>query len=97
MRIYISGPITNVPDYKEKFARAEEKLKKEYPEAKVINPTVLDVMPLTYDEFMDVDLLLLDMCGAIYMLAGWEKSRGACIEYGYAMANDLIILKEVVL
>lgn len=27
MKIYISGPITNVIDYKEKFARAEQNLK----------------------------------------------------------------------
>ena len=94
MKIYISGAITNVPDYKENFARAEEKLKAEYPEAEIINPTVLDALPLTYDEYMELDLKLLDMCGAIYMLNGWEKSKGACIEYGYALAKDKIILLE---
>lgn len=94
MRIYISGPITNVPDYKEKFSKAEQKLKEMHPEADIINPTVLSDLPLTYDEYMDLDLRLLDMCGAVYMLHGWEKSKGACIEYGYALAKDLIILNE---
>lgn len=94
MRIYISGPITNVPDFKEKFAKAERKLKAEYPDAVIINPTVLSDLPLTYDEYMELDLRLLDMCGAIYMLDGWEKSKGACIEYGYALAKDLIVLEE---
>ena len=95
MRIYISGPITNVLDYKEKFARAEQNLKAKYPDAEIINPTVLDKLPLEYDEYMKLDLMLLDMCDAIYMMNGWEKSKGACIEFGYATAKELIILSEV--
>ena len=94
MRIYISGPITNVLDYKDKFSRAERYLKAKYPDSEIINPTVLYKLPLTYDEYMEMDLRLLDKCGAIYMLNGWEMSRGACIEFGYALAKDLIVLKE---
>ena len=75
MRIYISGPITNVLDYKEKFARAEQNLKAKYPDAEIINPTVLDKLPLEYDEYMKLDLMLLDMCDAIYMMNGWEKIK----------------------
>ena len=94
MRIYISGPITNVPDYKEKFARAEQNLKAKYPDAEIINPTVLDKLPLEYDEYMKLDLMLLDMCDAIYMMNGWEKSKGACIEFGYSIAKGKAIYFE---
>ena len=94
MRIYISGPITNVLDYKDKFSRAEQDMKAKYPNAEIINPTVLEKLPLTYDEYMELDLQLIDMCGAIYMLNGCEMSKGACIEFGYALAKDLIVLKE---
>ena len=87
MRIYISGPITNALDYKEKFARAEQNLKAKYPDAKIINLTVLDKLPLTYDEYMELDLRLLGMCEGIYMLKGWEDSKGANREYGYALAK----------
>ena len=94
MRIYISGPITNVLDYKEKFARAEQNLKAKYPDAEIINPTVLDKLPLTYDEYMELDLRLLGMCEGIYMLKGWEDSKGANREYGYALAKGKAIYFE---
>ena len=95
MRIYISGPITNTPDYISNFSVVEQKLKSEYPNAEIINPTVLDKLPLEYDEYMKLDLMLLDMCDAIYMMNGWEKSKGACIEFGYAVAKELNILSDV--
>ena len=94
MRIYISGPITNVLDYKEKFARAEQNLKAKYPDAEIINPTVLDKLPLTYDEYMELDLRLLGMCEGIYMLKGWEDSKGSNREYGYALAKGKEIYFE---
>ena len=94
MRIYISGPITNVLDYKEKFARAEQNLKAKYPDAEIINPTVLDKFPLTYDEYMELDLRLLGMCEGIYMMEGWEDSKGANREYGYALAKGKAIYFE---
>ena len=94
MKIYISGPITNVIDYKEKFARAEQNLKAKYPDAEIINPRVLDKLPLTYDEYMELDLRLLGMCEGIYMLKGWEDSKGANREYGYALAKGKEIYFE---
>ena len=95
MRIYISGPITGVLDYKEKFDAAEKKLKTEYPNAEIINPTMV-VLPesCTHEDYMNIDFMLLDLADAIYMLKGWDLSKGACMEYGYAMAKDYIILKE---
>ncbi|MGN0352409.1 MAG: DUF4406 domain-containing protein [Roseburia sp.] len=95
MRIYISGPITGTDDYMERFAEAEEKLKKRG--YSVINPAGVNFMmpkDTTYEEYMTMSLTMLGMCGAIYMLKGWEKSCGANREYGYALANDYIILKE---
>ena len=95
MRIYISGPITGVLDYKEKFDAAEKKLKTEYPNAEIINPTMV-VLPesCTHEDYMRIDFMLLDLADVIYMLKGWEWSKGANQEYGYAMAKDYIILKE---
>ena len=95
MRAYISGPITGTDDYMERFAEAEERLKnKGY---SVINPAAVNSMlpeGTTYEEYMKMSLAMLDMCGAIYMLKGWEKSCGANREYGYALAKGYAIYFE---
>ena len=95
MKIYISGAITGTDDYMDRFADAEEKLKKEG--HSVINPAAVNSMlpaDTTYKEYMEMSLTMLDMCDVIYLLKGWEKSCGANREYGYALATDKIILQE---
>lgn len=93
-RIYISGPMTGIKDYKSNFQKAETKLKKQGHE--VINPAYIDyVLPnASYEDYMNVDMFLLGMCDTIYMLKGWEKSCGANRELGYAMAKDYNVLHE---
>ena len=63
---------------------------------KPINPVKADVISddLTIEERLKIDLLLLGMCDAIYMLRGWEGSCGANREFGYATAKDMTIMKE---
>ena len=97
MKIYISGEITNNPNYKEDFERAEDYLQREYPSADIINPALVNsFLPksTTYEEYMKMSFCMLDMCDSIYMLQGWEKSCGANREYGYALAKDMIIMYE---
>lgn len=95
MRVYISGPITGTNDYMERFAAAEEKLKKDG--YSVINPAkVNSMMPkdTTYEEYMRMSFTMLDMCEVIYMMKGWEKSSGANREYGYARAKEHTVMME---
>ena len=94
-RVYISGAMTGVQNYQESFDKAENKLILENG-YKVINPAHIDdVMPnADYEDYMVVDMFLLDMCDAIYMLKGWEKSCGANREYGYALAKGMEIMFE---
>lgn len=94
MRLYISGPITGVKNYKRIFQGAKDALTaKGYD---VVNPAELtDVIGdgFSYDEILVIDLVLLSRCDAMVQLPGWEESRGANIEYGYALAADKIIIK----
>lgn len=93
-RLYISGPITGVKNYKRIFQRAKDALTaKGYD---VVNPAELTEVigdSFTYDEILAIDLDLLARCDAVVQLPGWENSRGANVEHGYALAADKIIIK----
>ena len=93
-RIYISGPMTGVENFGIHFERAERELREKGHE--VINPAKVELLlpKGTYEEYMKVDMLLLDMCDTIYMLKGWENSCGANREYGYALAKGYVVLQE---
>ena len=92
MRVYISGPITGVEDYREKFKTAEEKMRAAGYE--VINPAELgEVFPdLKYEEYVKLDFALIDMCDAILILEGWEHSKGTDREYHYAKAKGMKVM-----
>ena len=63
-----------------------------------INPTKhsehLIEADFSWDEFMEVTMSLLKQCSGIYMLKGWENSRGATKEYQYAVTHNYTIVKE---
>ena len=95
-KIYISGAITGVSDYMEHFQVAEDEMK-ELKNSIVFNPAKVNAnMPegTSYEEYMKVAFCLLEMCDTIYMLKGWENSRGANREYGYALGKEMIIMFE---
>ena len=94
MKVYISGPVTGTEDYAERFQKSGDEL---YRQGFIpVNPAAVNAMlpeETAYEEYMKVSLVLLDMCDAIYLLEGWQDSRGANREYGYALAKDYIILR----
>lgn len=92
-KIYISGPISGLPleTVYNNFTNAEVNLlEKGY---KVVNP-FNNGLPTTatWEEHMRADLKLLLDCDAIYMLEGWEKSRGARIEYALAVDLKMVVI-----
>ena len=93
-RIYLSGPITGIVDYHQRF----EKAKVELVAAgynNIANPAELDgvINEGKYDEYMSLCMSLLDMCDVVVMLPGWKESLGANREYGYALAKNKLIFE----
>lgn len=82
-KIYISGKITGAPDFKSKFARAEKSLTLQG--YAVLSPAKLPD-GLTYEEYMYIDLAMITVCDAIYVLPCWEDSPGAKREIRFADA-----------
>lgn len=86
MKVYISGPISGLPYEKveKAFSKAEIRLQEQGYE--VVNP-LNNGLPResTWNEHMRADIKLLLDCDAIYMLNGWEYSKGASLEYDLAI------------
>lgn len=96
MTVYISGPITGTDDYIERFAAAEEWIGANGYTA--INPAKesahKDPQTTTWEEYMGDALKLLSTANAIYMLKGWNQSKGAGIEYWVAIAMGKKVFEE---
>ena len=98
-RIYISGAISGTPDAETRFGDAEEYLHFTYPEAELINPervgreAAYTSPNLKHAEYMKISKTLLDLCDAIFMIPGWQQSKGAQWENGYAQGKG----KEIIL
>jgi hypothetical protein len=83
--VYLSGSITNNDNYKSNFASAENFLSQMGYIA--LNPARLDEVsnkPLTYEQYMQICYRLVDISDIIFMVSGWQKSKGANAELSYA-------------
>lgn len=90
-KVYLSGPITGIETKSVHiFSAAEQFLTQQGFD--VINPWRLNHdHRKRWEDYMAVDILALLECDAVYMLPGWETSRGARLEYAIACARDMDI------
>ena len=131
MRIYLSGPITNIPDHNipafdaaekrltaqghfminphrisELFGTAEElecsffalyeleKPQNAYTTMSDLDKAINEACAHRARAVMDADLAAVRSCDAIYLLRGWENSRGAKKELAEALAHGLQVMQE---
>lgn len=90
-RVYIAGPISNDPDYQEKFRSLAEELwsRKFHP----VNPADIGGGDHSYKWYIDRGLGLLQECTIICLLPGWRESTGASLEYTYSRAVGMPAMK----
>lgn len=97
-KVYISGQISDIPytlAYMN-FKEAEQEVIDLFGYSPV-NPVMLGVIypHFTYDDYIAIDKALIDSCDAVYMLQGWEQSKGARIEKEYAEVVGKKILYQL--
>lgn len=92
---YLSGAITNNQNYRSQFFEAEKHL--EAQGLKPLNPVKLGLIleleqgAPSWTDYMKLDITALIQCDAIYMLQGWESSKGATLEHHIAKELGLKI------
>ena len=79
-KVYISGPITGI-DFGNRFAFVAASCGLELCGYEVVDPSDVKLDgEASWSDYMRADLKLLLDCDYIYMLDGWEDSKGARLE-----------------
>lgn len=94
MRIYVAGPMTGIPDLNfPLFHATAARLRAEGHD--VVNPAEINADPAAgWITCMRADIRELVTCDAIYLLPGWELSRGARLEEHIARSLGFKVLQE---
>lgn len=96
-RIYISGPMTGMPDLNFPAFHAEA-ARLSALGYDVVNPAEINPDPgMSWHECMRRDLRALLDCDALALLEGWQKSAGAHLEMHVAhrIGMEIVIAREV--
>ena len=91
-RVYVAGPMSGMPSHNfPAFNAAADALRAQG--WHVENPADHGVVNgVTWADYMHADVCMLASCGAIYLLPGWSKSRGASLEAHIAAALGMQFL-----
>ena len=91
-KIYIAGPMTGYENFNRKSfndAAIACTLNDSIP----LNPAILPP-GLTQGQYMDVCFAMIRAADAIYLLKGYEESKGAMAELAYAEKLELEIIEQ---
>lgn len=84
-RIYCAGPMSGIPEYNFPAFHAETARLRAMG-YEVVNPAEINPYPGPWKECMRRDIAELVACDALVLLPGWERSKGAQLEYSIATA-----------
>lgn len=90
-RVYLSGPITNVKNYKGLFMFAEELVGWEAEQ--IYNPASQIPSSSSWEQAMHRCLSEITNYDTVVMLPGWNISRGARLERDVALACGMRVLE----
>lgn len=100
--IYIAGPMAGLPELNyPAFYKAEKELMKAG--WRVVNPARFDAVFNVYNEGIEGKMLdavceseraVIPFLDAIYLLKGWQESKGARLELQVALEHNLEIIIE---
>jgi len=91
-KCYIAGPMTGYPELNyPKFAEVAVRLRAMGFE--VVSPAELNPLTETYANAMKKDIVALVDCDHIYLLDGWEKSKGATLEHHIASVLGIPVIE----
>lgn len=96
-RIYIAGPMTGLPENNyPAFHEAAARLRKRawHVENPAENPNPHTDAACEWTAYMRMGVSQLMTCHAIYLLPGWQKSKGANLEYFIAQRLGLTIYEH---
>lgn len=91
IKVFLSGPMTGLPDFNRgAFFEAAGTL---FDHGHIVlNPAVFPD-GLEHGDYMKICLPMIDAAEAVIMLPGWEKSKGANMEYQYAQIKRLPVFE----
>lgn len=93
--VYVAGPMTGLPDWNyPAFHEASSALRSKG--FVVFNPAEIPDGPSkTREQCMRTALKMLLQCDYIYLLPGWENSKGACLEFQVAEQIGAKVLNPI--
>ena len=92
-KVYIAGPMTGIPELNyPAFNRAEKRISEKIG-CRILNPA-RQPDGLEYEEYMRRGFADIEEATAIFLITGWEKSKGAVRELKYAIRKGKKIFFE---
>jgi nucleoside 2-deoxyribosyltransferase len=91
-KIYIAGPMTGYENYNRDSFNSAAKCCNDN-NAVPLNPATLPD-GLTQGQYMDICFAMIRAADAIYLLKGYEESKGAMAELAYAEKLELEIIEQ---